>query len=85
MAIMNISSAGRVTFRTSTLECLQISGRISKYGKVEPEPLYVTIFSNASRDIYEQNMHADFMVKLAQPVDLGSTSNWEVGLFEISC
>ena len=47
--------------------------------------IYVTLFSNASRDIYEQNTHADFTVKLAQPVDLGSTSNWEVGLCEISC
>jgi len=40
---------------------------------------YITLFSNASRDIYERNKHADFTVKL------GSTSNWEVGLFEISC
>jgi len=46
---------------------------------------YVTLFSNASRDIYEQNTHADFTVKFAQPVDLGATSNWEVGLFEIPC
>jgi len=46
---------------------------------------YVTLFSNASRDIYEQNTHADFTVKLAQSVDLGSTSNWEVGLCDISC
>jgi len=47
--------------------------------------LYVTLFSNASRDIYEQNTHADFKVKLAQIMDLGSTSNWEVGISEISC
>jgi len=46
---------------------------------------YVTMFSNASRDIYEQNTHADFSVKLAQPVDLGSTFIWEVELCEISC
>ena len=43
----------------------------------------MTIFSNASRDIYDQNTHADFTVKLA--IDLGSTSNWEVGVCEISC
>ena len=41
---------------------------------------YVTLLSNVSRDIYEQNTHPDFTVKLAQPVDLGATSNWEVGL-----
>ena len=47
--------------------------------------IYVIVFSNASRDIYEQNTHADFRVKLAQPVDLGSTSSCEEGLCEISC
>ena len=41
---------------------------------------YVTMFSNASLDIYEQNTHADFTVKLEQTIDLGSTSNREVGL-----
>jgi len=40
---------------------------------------YITLFSNTSRDIYEQNIHADFTVKLSQTVDLGSTSSWEVG------
>ena len=45
---------------------------------------YVTLLNNASRDIYEQNTHADFTVKLAQPVDVVSTSSWEVGLCEIS-
>jgi hypothetical protein len=46
---------------------------------------YVTIFSTASRDLYDQNTHADFMVKLAQPVDLGTASDWEVGVCEVSC
>jgi len=46
---------------------------------------YVTLFSNASRNIFERNTHADFTVKLAQAVDLRSTSSWEVGLLEISC
>ena len=45
---------------------------------------YVTLFSNALCDINEQNTHADVTVKLAQPVDLGSTFNWEVGLCEFS-
>jgi len=40
---------------------------------------YVTLFSSDSRDIYEQNTHADFTVKLAQPVYLGSISNWKWG------
>jgi len=46
---------------------------------------YVTLFSKDSRDIYEQNAHADFTVKLAQPVDLSSTSSCEVGTCENSC
>jgi len=45
----------------------------------------VNLLSNASWDIYEQNSYADFTVKLAQPIDLGSTSNWEVGVCKISC
>ena len=40
----------------------------------------VTVFRHASQDICEQNTHADFTVKLAHPVDLGSTSNWEMGV-----
>jgi len=32
----------------------------------------VTLLSNASREIYNMNTHADFTVKLAQPIDLGT-------------
>jgi len=46
---------------------------------------YVTLMSTVSRDIYDLKTHADFTVKLAQPIDLGSTSKWEVGVSEISC
>jgi len=46
---------------------------------------YVTLLSNASRDIYDLNTHADFTVKLAQPIDLGTTSKWELWVCEISC
>jgi len=47
--------------------------------------IYVTALSNATRDIYEQNTHTDFTVKLAQLGEMGSTSNWEFGVCEISC
>ena len=63
--------------------CLQIALRTSE-SLATTSHFYVTLFSNAARDIYEQNTHADFTVKLAQPVDLGSNSNWVVGLCEIS-
>jgi len=46
---------------------------------------YMTLLSNASRDIHDQNTLADFTVKLAHHIGLGSTSNWEVGVWEISC
>jgi len=52
---------------------------------LEQNIFYVTLLSNALWDIYDQNTHADFTVKLAQPIDLGSTSKWEVGVCEISC
>ena len=41
---------------------------------------YVTLLSTASRDIYDLNTHADFTVKLAQPIDLGSTSKLKGGV-----
>jgi len=46
---------------------------------------YVTLLNNASRDIYDQNEHVDFTVKLAHTINLRSTSNLEVLVCEISC
>jgi len=46
---------------------------------------YVTLFSNANRDIYEQNTHGNFTAKLGQSIHLGSTSNWDVDVCGVSC
>jgi hypothetical protein len=46
---------------------------------------YVTLFSNASREIYENNTHANFTVKLSRPIDQGTSPNWEVGVCEVPC
>jgi len=46
---------------------------------------YVTLFSNASQEIYENNTHAEFTVKLSRHFDLGTSPNWEVGVCEVSC
>ena len=46
---------------------------------------YVTLFSIASRVIYENNTHADFIVKLSQPIDLRTCPNREVGVCKVSC
>ena len=46
---------------------------------------YVTLFSNASIDLYPDNTRAVFTTHLAHPIDLGkSSSEWEVGQCEIS-
>ena len=45
---------------------------------------YVTLFSNAFVDLYPDNTQAVFTTHLAHPFDLGTSSEWEVGLCEIS-
>ena len=51
--------------------------------EVDGDDFYVTLFSNASTEIYALNSQTNFTNCLALPVDLGSTSEWEVGLCEI--
>jgi len=42
---------------------------------------YVTLFSNASLDLYTVNIRAVFTTHLARPIDLGTpSSEWEMGL-----
>ena len=45
---------------------------------------YVTLFSNASNEIYALNSQTSFTNRLAHSIDLGSSSDWEVGLSEIT-
>ena len=45
---------------------------------------YITLFSNASIDLYPDNTRAVFTIHFAHPIDLGTSSEWEVSLFEIS-
>jgi len=58
---------------------------VSDMTSLDQNKFYVTLLSNASREIYDLNTHADFTVKLAQPIDLGTTFKWEVVVCEISC
>jgi len=44
---------------------------------------YVTLFSNASKEVFPYNTLATFTIHLAQPIDLGQ-SDWEVALTELS-
>jgi len=52
--------------------------------EVDRDNVYITLFSNASAEIYTLNSQTKFTNRLALPVDLGSTCDWEVGLCEIS-
>jgi hypothetical protein len=46
---------------------------------------HITLFSNASQKVYPSNTLSSFTVHLARPVDLGSNSRWEVGVWELTC
>jgi len=52
--------------------------------EVKRDNFYVTLFSNASTDIFTLNLQTSFTNRLALPVGLGSSSDWDVGLSEIS-
>ena len=45
---------------------------------------YVTLFSNASTNLYPGNTIVTFTADLTRPIELGSSDNWEVGLCEFS-
>jgi hypothetical protein len=51
----------------------------------EQKHLYVTLFSNASQELYPGNTFSSFRVELAKPIILNSDYDWEVGLCEFSC
>jgi len=46
---------------------------------------YVTLFSNRSQHVYPDNTLAAFTSSLAQPIVLGSSNDWEVGITEFTC
>ena len=51
---------------------------------MERKHFYITLYSNASQKLYPDNTQASFTCHLAQPINLGSASDWEVGLSEVS-
>ena len=51
---------------------------------INRDDCYITLFSDALKDIYSLNSHTAFTYRLALPVELGSSSDWVVGLAEIS-
>ena len=51
---------------------------------MERKYFYVAHFINASQEIYPDNTQAAFTRHLAQPFDLGTSSDWEVGVGEVT-
>jgi len=51
---------------------------------MDRDHFYVTLFSNASQDIYPDNKIAAFTTQLAQPIRLDPSELWEVALCELS-
>jgi len=49
---------------------------------LDPKHFYVTLFSNTSKTLYPDNTIAAFTAELAQPIELGYSDNWEVGICE---
>ena len=51
---------------------------------INGDDFYITLFSDASKEIYTLNSQTSFTNRLALPVDLCSSSEWLVGLAECS-
>ena len=51
--------------------------------EIDRKHFYVTLFSNALQKIYPDNTLATFTIHLTQPIDLGTSSDWEVVLCEV--
>jgi hypothetical protein len=52
---------------------------------LDQQDFYVTLFSNASQNLFAGNMIAAFTIHVAQTIELGATKSWEVGLCELTC
>ena len=89
MALRNIWSAGKDIQRTLPRGSRHLASSMSRYPASSmsdyPSHFYVTLFSNASQDLYPDNTIGAFTVELARPIRLGQNGNWEVGLCEFSC
>jgi hypothetical protein len=51
---------------------------------MDRDHFYITLFSNASQEIYPDNKITAFTIQLAQPVKLDQSEIWEVELCELS-
>ena len=51
---------------------------------IQRNQFYVTLFSNDSKEVFPDNSLMAFTIHLAHPINLGSATNWELGLAEVS-
>ena len=51
---------------------------------MDRDHFYITLFSNASQQIYPDNKIGAFTIQLALPIRLDPSEIWEVGLCELS-
>ena len=51
---------------------------------INRDDFYITLYNDASKETYSLNSHTSFTNNHALPLDLGSSSDWVVGLAEIS-
>jgi len=50
----------------------------------DPNHFYVTLFSNASTDLYPNNMIARCTTELPRPIEFWSSDRWQVGVCEFA-
>jgi len=51
---------------------------------IQRNQFYVTLFNNAPKEVFPDNSLTAFTIHLAHPINLGSASDTEVGLAEVS-
>ena len=51
---------------------------------INRDDFYITLLSDSSKETYPLNSHTSFTNTVALPLDLGLSSDWVVGLAEIS-
>jgi len=50
----------------------------------DPKQFYVTLFSNASTNLYPNNTIDTFTAELALTIELGSSDNWEMAVCDFA-
>ena len=50
----------------------------------DPKQFYVTLFSKTPSNQYSNNTITIFTAEFTRPARVGTTDNWEVGVFELT-